>query len=166
MHKPRKSLSLCNVAVALLCLFLTASPAIAAKSTTCPPGWQGEYEWDESAPALSGMTSVWSYSITISEGKGSCQARIEGSGVQMDMGILADVQGNAEEISLLYREMLPDAGFGSAGEPGDLLLRLKRKGQGIITHWEKMGPQLEQHEKPGSWFKPVGKKSVRSKAKQ
>jgi len=112
---------------AFLLLLLGAVPTVHA---ACPPGWQGEYGWDESAPHLNGeVTMGWDYSISISEEKGRCQASIEGDGFQMMRRILADVEGDENEIRLLYREMGPDAGFGSSGEPGELLFRLKREGR-------------------------------------
>ena len=136
---------------AFLFLLFGAAQTVPA---VCPPGWQGEYEWGESTPHPGGeVTMVWDYSISIGEENGRCQASIEGDGFQMMRRIVADVEGDANEIRLLYREMGPDAGFGSAGEPGELLFRLKREGQDIITHWEKMRPQLEQHEAPGIYFK-------------
>ncbi|MBR5346249.1 MAG: hypothetical protein IK129_01240, partial [Deltaproteobacteria bacterium] len=136
---------------AFLLLLLGAAQTLFA---ACPPGWQGTYGWDESSPHPSGeVTMGWDYSLSIGEEKGRCQASIEGDGFQMMRRILADVEGDENEIRLLYREMGPDAGFGSAGEPGDLLFRLKREGQDIITHWETMRPQLDEHEAPGIYFK-------------
>ena len=107
----------------------------------------------------------WNYSIEIGENKGRCQARVTGDGHSMEMRVLADVQGDAAAVRLLYREMLPDAGFGSSGEPGEELLRLERRGQQLVTRWGTMTPNVESNAKPGVHFKRTkpAKKKTRGK---
>ena len=128
----------------------------------CPPGWQGEYEWFESEEHPSGeMRMVWDYQIRIGEEQGRCQAWLAGDGHSMMMRILADVQGDARAIRLLYREALPDAGPGSWHESGAELLRLERRERELVTHWGTMTPNAEDA-KPGVRFKQ--KQSAEKKA--
>ena len=147
-----------RAAALLAALTLCAASALAA----CPPGWQGEYEWFESEEHPSGeMRMVWDYQIRIAEEQGRCQAWLTGDGHSMMMRILADVQGDARAVRLLYREALPDAGPGSWHESGAELLRLERRERELVTHWGTMTPNAEDA-KPGVRFKQ--KQSAEKKA--
>ena len=141
---------------------LCAGWALEASAAACPPGWQGEYEWFESEEHPSGeMSMVWTYEIKIGEERGRCQARITGDGQSVEMRGLADVEGDARAIRLLYREALPDAGFGSGGERGAELLRLERRGGKLVTHWGAMTANTD-NAKSGVRFqrkKPAKKKT-------
>lgn len=144
-----------RAAALLAALTLCAASALAQQDAAapCPSGWQGEYEWFESEEHPSGeMRMVWSYEIRIGEEQSHCQAWLTGDGHSMMMRILADVQGDARAIRLLYREALPDAGPGSFHERGAELLRLERRERELLTHWGTMTPNAEDA-KPGVRFR-------------
>ncbi|MBQ6669246.1 MAG: hypothetical protein IJM72_04220, partial [Deltaproteobacteria bacterium] len=69
----------CNLRVFFSIFVFLLLGAAQTVPAACPPGWQGEYEWDESTPHPGGeVTMGWDYSIFIGGENGRCQASIEG----------------------------------------------------------------------------------------
>ena len=140
----------------IFALFL-ANPLAWSK---CPEVWVGSYAWEETwggHPSGEEITNGHYYSLNIFDNDGKCEAELDGDGNQLEMRILADVQGDDKEISLIYREKATEAGIGSEGNKGDVLFKLKWKepesdNAEIITSWGTFTPELDENKKAGNYF--------------
>lgn len=109
--------------------------------------WVGEYEFEEST---SGSPSMgMEYEIEIYEEEGRYFAEIEKIGQTTMASAKAEVDGDENEISLFFREYLPDHVIGLKCDKGDMILRFVRQNEKLYTYWGKMQPLLYENEESG-----------------
>lgn len=114
---------------------------------TALDAWVGEYEFEEAAGGPPLM--VMDYEMEIYKEEGRCFAEIEKMGQTTMASIRAEVDGNEDEIRLLFREYLPDHIIGFHCEKGDVVLRFTRENGELYTYWGEMGPLLYENEESG-----------------
>lgn len=112
--------------------------------------WVGEYKFDEATSGPPPM--VMDYKMEIYEEEGRYFAEIEAMGQTTMASAKAEVDGNENEISLIFREYLPDHIIGLKCEKGDIVLRLVREGGELHTYWGKMKPLLYENEESGKIY--------------
>jgi len=113
--------------------------------------WIGEYCYEEYLPPNMGMT----YLITIYEDDG-LYARIKIDGFQTIKRLKAKVWSNGEEVMFEFYDYYTDEG-GNSTIPekynvGDILLKLKKQDNVLITEWRKIQPMITENEEPGQYF--------------
>lgn len=149
----RRRLFLMSVAVCLLAG--CAAPPISAQSTGTPTangssdvaGWAGEYQFEE---ALSSQSSIV-YHLTITQAGDGCQAEVTVEGFQSMQDLLADVTGDDHAIQLVFTGYTGNNLWQPYHE-GDILLTLADRGDGMLTTWGALVPQLDQNQAPGQYF--------------
>ena len=109
--------------------------------------WRGDYSFSEFYPPDIFM----GYMIRIYEDSGDYYAEINIDGFQTMARLKTKVHGNGKSINLIFDSYLPDNMF-ELYKKGDLLLRLKRKGNGIITEWGKLIPVVNENKKSGKVY--------------
>lgn len=109
--------------------------------------WVGEYEFEESTsgPPPMGM----SYEIEIYEEEERYFAEIEIMGQTTMASAKAEVDGDENEIRLLFREYLPDHVIGLKCDKGDVVLRFVRQDEELYTYWGEIQPLLYENEESG-----------------
>jgi len=115
--------------------------------------WVGDYNYEEllGAGDNGADESSINYHITISPGDSGYEALISLDGFQTQQNLLATVQGDADQISLVFAGYTGD-NLWQPYNPGDVLLTLARNGEDILTTWGALTPQLEQNQAPGLYF--------------
>lgn len=114
---------------------------------TALAAWVGEYEFEESTSGSPPMGMA--YEIEIYEEEGRYFAEIEKMGQTTMASAKAEVDGDENEISLLFKEYLPDHVIGLKCDKGDVVLRFVRQNEELYTYWEKMQPLLYENEESG-----------------
>jgi len=105
--------------------------------------WIGRYEYVEGVPEE--INSVYILDVHKSVRytglpRGVYYAEFSASGRMIDLGTLVIIQGDAEEISVVFYDYLPD-GKGLPWDQlqrGDVLCVLKKTDERILTEWDKL----------------------------
>lgn len=115
--------------------------------------WFGEYTYSETpVKANADYSMVMEWKIFIGYGKGMNLATIEVNGQQTDLNIQCIVEGNDEQVTLKFSEPVYGCCIESL-QLGDVLLKLTKTKEGIVTTWDKLSPRLvETTEKECSCF--------------
>lgn len=109
--------------------------------------WVGEYEFEESTSGSPPMEM--NYEIEIYEEEGRYYAEIEIMGQTTMASAKAEVDGDENEIRLLFREYLPNHIIGLKCDKGDVVLRFVRQGKELYTYWGKKQPLLYENKESG-----------------
>lgn len=105
--------------------------------------WIGQYEYVEGAPEeINGIYTLDIHKSVRYSGlsRGVYYAEFSASGRMLDLGTIAIIQGNEDEISVVFYDYLPD-GKGvvwSQFERGDILFTLKKESQQVIVEWNEL----------------------------
>ena len=143
--------------VAVVCLLLVgcASPPLSQQTPGPSPsgdpgglgGWAGDYQFEE---ALSAQNSIV-YHITITQSGSGYGAEVTVDGFQSMQDLLADVQGDAESVQLVFASYTGD-NLWQPYHAGDVLLTLTNQNGSLKTTWGSLTPQLDQNQAPGNYF--------------
>lgn len=94
---------------------------------------------------------TWHYDINIYEQDGAYFAEYSVQGHLTDIRLKCEITGTADEIQLVFLDYLPDHSL-TTYERGDVLLRLIRDGDGVLTDWETAEPMLYENQTKGTHF--------------
>ena len=125
----------------------SVSPVETSETAGDMSRWVGTYSFAESAPP----DEMMDYKINIYAENDGYNADISIDGFQTMIRIRALVQGDSNQIKMLFEEYLPDNTIASYN-PGDVLLSFTNQNGGIITTWGKIGPMLTVNQSPGNYF--------------
>jgi|GEM_PF-6477659 len=115
-------------------------------------GWLGDYGFSEWWAHNSDINAFMHYRITIYKGEDALYyADIEIDGYQTMDRIRAIVQGDEENINIIFSSYLPDI-LHERYEKGDILLRLRKYREDILTYWGKLEPVLNYNMQSGRHF--------------
>ncbi len=116
-------------------------------------GWTGHWQFDECWPHLSGqMHDCISYRMDIRETGSGYTVDIDLDGFQTMKRLSGDGRFNRDALEILFRATRPDD-MGSDYKPGDILLILKKQNGKVLTEWHGIEPELQEHQKPGFYFR-------------
>jgi len=107
--------------------------------------WLGSYTFGERAPE-----TPWEYGITVFAIEERYYANISVDGGQT-LRMMASVQGNAEEITLVFMNNIPGNRHNRFHE-GDVLLTLRMARGALHTTWGALTPVLEENQAEGMHF--------------
>ena len=134
---------------ALALTALAAAPPVAAQ----PAAWTGTYEYNEALgrDALGqGLAIFVDHRLTLKPK--SC--RLTALGFQTNTTIRCAAKANGPRLDVTFVSFGDDA-LTSQYSVGQRLLSLRRQGGGVVTTWGAYTPQMDAHNKPGVYFKPV-----------
>lgn len=122
--------------------------------------WLGGFKYEEIVPHPSGELNYYTdYYITIWKHHNQYYAAVEGSGWQLDTWELAYVSGDDKMIEIISLQTLPgDSMYGrhERYDKGEMLVRLERDGEKIITEWGGMDHHTEASDAVrGDFFQQV-----------
>ena len=112
--------------------------------------WIGEYKFEEATSGPPPM--VMSYEIEIYEEEEEYFAEIKQMGQTTMAHIKAEVQGNKDEIYLLFSDYLPDNVWGPLCEKGDILIKFTKEKGELCTYWGIISPLLYENEEAGKVY--------------
>ena len=136
--------------------------SFAADSNTELEGWIGNYRWRDSyPPAVSDwIPMIEQYQIRIYHDE-QYFAEFRGDGHQLGIRVKAGVVGDADSITLVFLEYLPD-GVNHPFNDGDEILTIMRKDGKLITKWGQfIGPHFGTYTGiEGDYFQLVDVKAI------
>ena len=124
----KKALKLIGVAVLFLTLFACTTPTTPPEPTT-PAAWLGNYAFHEGEPE---------YTITVFLLEERYYATVQVDG-EHPIRLLASIEGDGEEITLIFMNNLPGNAH-NMFHAGDVLLSLRMQGDDVLTAWGALRP--------------------------
>lgn len=148
-----KSRKFCFSALLSICLLLSActnKQDTLQTETSELNEWIGDYGYLEviSEPVL--MLMGFEISIYAEESGYYADVRIVGQ--TTDVHAKARVYGDAEWISLVLEEYLPDNMIGLNADPGSVLLSFRKEADVLYTYWGEVGPMIIDNEISGKVY--------------
>ena len=124
----KKTLILVGMSVLFLTLFACTTPATPPEPTT-PAAWLGSYAFHE---------GELEYTITVFLLEERYYATVQVDG-EHPIRLLATVEGDGEEIALIFMNNLPGNAH-NMFHAGDVLLSLRMQGDDVMTAWGALRP--------------------------
>ena len=112
--------------------------------------WQGDYSWTED---MGKSKPVRTYALNIGELEGYYMAHLHISDAQGEQLLLARLRGTDKLLILTFERNLQGSGY--KGRPGDELLRLELRQDGLNTRWGGVHPAGEKYLTSGRYFSRV-----------
>lgn len=123
----RKILTICLAIVLAAVLFSCTTPALPEPAT--PAAWLGSYAFHE---------DELEHTITVFPLEERYYATVQVDG-EHPIRLLATVEGDGEEIALLFMNNLPGNAH-NMFHAGDVLLSLRMQGDEVLTAWSALRP--------------------------
>jgi hypothetical protein len=119
--------------------------------------WLGRWEWCECWPMLyGGGANCVDYVINIKQQENKAMVNLVIQGYQSDWDIIGEGRIFQDSIQIIYSDVRKESLKG-VFKKGDVLLELSMRKNKVLTTWKELKPDLDEHQKPGAYFKKPGK---------
>lgn len=145
-----------RIVICLLLHLLCSVVTVAAESSHVSL-WVGRWDWQECWPSLAGDNNCVFYKLNIKQLDEKLVVDFDMTGYMAFYHKRAEGKIKANKLQVIYLSTRENEGSedmqGNLFKKGDLLFELVKQHSKVITKWKNLSPELDEHQKPGVYFK-------------